>query len=83
MKKKAFLFLVSLLCLGSCTKELHDGIVIEKRYTPALTYGPYGPPYDEYMLKLELTPNSKKRKVYVTKQIFEGIDVGDMYTIIQ
>ncbi|MEN8116879.1 MAG: hypothetical protein ABFS16_07865 [Bacteroidota bacterium] len=82
MKKTAFLLLIILFSLCSCSK-LYEGIVVEKRYTPALTYGQYGPPFDEYMLKIEGDMNSKikTKKVYVSKQTYDSIEVGDIYLL--
>ena len=80
MKKTAFLLLILSFSLCLCTKPLYEGVVIEKRYTPALTYGQYGPPYDEYMLRIE---GDKTKKVYVSKQTYDSIEVGDIYPIIE
>ena len=80
MKKTAFLLLILLFSSCCCTKPMNEGIVVEKRYTPALTYGQYGPPYDEYMLRIE---GDKKKKVYVSKQTYDSIEIGDIYPIIK
>jgi len=80
MKKTAFLLLILLFSLCCCTKPMNDGIVLEKRYTPALTYGQYGPPYDEYMLRIE---GDKTKKICVSKQTYDSIEVGDIYLIIE
>jgi hypothetical protein len=58
---------------------LEEGVVVEKRYTAALTYGQYGPPYDEYMLRIE--GGMKTKKVYVSKQTYDSVEVGDIYII--
>jgi hypothetical protein len=85
MKKTAILFLGLFIGLCSCNKLLYEGIVVEKIYTPALTYGQYGPPYDEYKLKIEAEIDSEliKSTVEVSKQTFDSIDVGDIYPIIE
>ena len=60
---------------------ISEGIVIEKRYIPALTYGPYGPPWDEYILVIEGEIDSKMitENVNVSKQCYDSIDIGDYY----
>ncbi|MEN8194591.1 MAG: hypothetical protein ABFS12_17355 [Bacteroidota bacterium] len=82
MKKTIFLLLIALFSLFSCG-TISEGIVIEKRYTPALYYGPYGPPYDEYLLVVEGEMNSKMitEKVYVLKSCYDSIEIGDPYLL--
>ena len=82
MKKSVSLVLVAFLSLFSCS-SLSEGIVVDKRYTPSLTYGPYGPPYDEYLLMVEGEMNSKMItvKVNVTESIYDSIEIGDLYII--
>ena len=62
---------------------LSEGIVIEKLFTPALYYGPYGPPYNEYLLVVEGERNSKMitEKVYVSKSCYDSIEIGDIYQL--
>ncbi|MEN8228120.1 MAG: hypothetical protein ABFS38_08200 [Bacteroidota bacterium] len=82
MKKSKLLLLIALFSLISCG-TLSEGIVIEKRYTPALYYGKYGPPYDEYLLMVEGEMNSKMitEKVNVSKTCYDSIEIGDFYQL--
>ncbi|MEN8230442.1 MAG: hypothetical protein ABFS38_19930 [Bacteroidota bacterium] len=82
MKKSTLLLLIALFGLISCG-TLSEGIVIEKRYTPELYYGVYGPPYDEYLLLVEGEMNSKMvtEKIYVSKSCYDSIEIGDLYKI--
>lgn len=80
MKKSIILLLITFISLFSCG-TINEGMVIEKRFTPALTYGPYGPPYNEYLLVVEGELKSKMitEKVYVSKSCYDSIEIGDIY----
>lgn len=82
MNKSVIFLLIAFFSLFAC-ETINEGIVIEKRFTPALTYGPYGPPRDEYLLMVEGELNSKMitEKVYVSKSCYESIEIGDIYQL--
>ncbi len=82
MKKSVVLLLITFFSLFACG-TISEGIVIEKRFTPALTYGPYGPPRDEYLLMVEGEMNSKiiTEKVYVSRSCYDSIEIGDIYQL--
>ena len=83
MKKIAFIFLVTYFSFLSCEKTINEGILIEKSFTPALTYGPYGPPFDEYMFKIRIKESHKTQKIHVSKQIYDHYDIGDMFPTME
>jgi len=91
MKRKPIIFmlvLIFLFSLISCA-TINKGVIVEKRYLPARTLyasGVYNQTKERFQIIFEGENSNdrfRKKKIYVSKQTYDSLQVGDKYSIIK
>jgi len=79
-----FLFILLLMSLNAC-KTINNGVIVKKKFFKTRTLyasGVYNQTENRYQLIIEgknKKQKVKKSKVYVSKQTFDRLIVGDFY----
>jgi len=91
MKRKPIVFISTLIILFSLIScgTINKGIIVEKRHLPGRTLyasGVYNQTKERFQVIIEGENSNdrfRKKKIYVSKQTYDSLQVGDKYSIIK